>query len=41
MKLWHWQFTIMEIGNWIGADQSTGRLIHIPNAMLFTEPLAS
>jgi len=35
------QFTIMEIGNWIGADQSTGRLIHIPNAMLFTEPLAN
>ena len=35
------QFTIMEIGNWISADQSTGRLIHIPNAKLFTEPLAN
>jgi len=35
------QFTIMEIGNWVDADQSTGRLIHIPNAKLFTEPLAN
>jgi len=35
------QFTIMEIGNWVDADQSTGRLIHIPNAMLFTQPLAN
>ncbi len=35
------QFTIMEIGNWIDADQSTGRLIHIPNATLFTQPLAN
>ena len=35
------QFTIMEIGNWVGADQSTGRLIHIPNQKVFTEPLAN
>lgn len=35
------QFTIMEIGNWVDADQSTGRLIHIPNAALFTQPLAN
>jgi small-conductance mechanosensitive channel len=35
------QFTIMEIGNWVDADQSTGRLIHIPNATLFTQPLAN
>ena len=35
------QFTIMEIGNWVSADQSTGRLIHIPNAKVFTEPLAN
>jgi small-conductance mechanosensitive channel len=35
------QFTIMEIGNWVDADQSTGRLIHIPNATLFTAPLAN
>lgn len=35
------QFTIMEVGNWIDADQSTGRLIHIPNAFIFTQPLAN
>lgn len=35
------QFTIMEIGNWVAADQSTGRLIHIPNAKVFTEPQAN
>jgi len=35
------QFTMMEIGNWIDADQSTGRLIHMPNAILFTQPLAN
>ena len=23
------QFTLMEIGNWVNADQSTGRIIHI------------
>jgi small-conductance mechanosensitive channel len=35
------QFTIMEIGNWVDADQSTGRLIHVPNATVFTKPLAN
>ena len=35
------QFTLLEIGNWVDADQSTGRIIHIPNARLLTEPLAS
>jgi len=34
-------FTIMEIGNWVAADQSTGRMIHVPNAMVFTQPLAN
>lgn len=34
-------FTLMEIGNWVGADQSTGRLIHVPNSKVFTEPLAN
>ncbi len=32
------QFTILEIGNWVDADQSTGRIIHIPNGKVFTEP---
>jgi small-conductance mechanosensitive channel len=35
------QFSILEIGNWIDADQSTGRIIHIPNGRLFQEPLAN
>lgn len=34
-------FTVMEIGNWVGADQSTGRMIHVPNASVFTQPLAN
>ncbi|MGD2120167.1 MAG: mechanosensitive ion channel [Gemmatimonadota bacterium] len=33
------QFTILEIGNWVDADQSTGRIIHVPNLAVFTEPL--
>lgn len=35
------QFTLMEIGNWVQADQSTGRLIHIPNGRIFQEALAN
>lgn len=31
------QFTIMEIGNWVDADQSTGRIIHVPNGKIFTD----
>ena len=34
-------FTVMEIGNWVSADQSTGRIIHMPNAKVFTESLAN
>jgi len=32
------QFTLLEIGQWVDADQSTGRLIHIPNGLIFTAP---
>ena len=35
------QFTLLEIGNWVDADQSTGRIIHIPNGMVITEVLAN
>lgn len=35
------QFTIMEIGNWVDADQSTGRIIHIPNHKILTENLSN
>ncbi len=27
--------TLMEIGGWVDADQSTGRLVHVPNSMVF------
>ncbi len=35
------QFTILEIGNWVDADQSTGRIIHVPNGKVFTESQAN
>ena len=35
------KFTILEIGNWVDADQSTGRVIHIPNHQIFTDQLAN
>ena len=35
------KFTMLEIGNWVGADQSTGRLIHIPNSLVLTDVIAN
>jgi len=35
------QFTMLEIGNWVDADQSTGRMIHVPNRKVFSEALAN
>ncbi|RMH21174.1 MAG: mechanosensitive ion channel family protein [Gemmatimonadetes bacterium] len=35
------QFSLLEIGNWVHADQSTGRVIHVPNARVLTDPLAN
>lgn len=35
------QFTLMEIGNWVDADQSTGRIIHVPNGIVFIEGTAN
>lgn len=32
------QFSLIEIGNWVDADQSTGRVIHIPNGVVFVQP---
>lgn len=34
-------FTLMEIGNWVDADQSTGRVIHLPNGLIFKSSLAN
>jgi len=35
------QFTILEVGGGLRGAQSTGRVIHVPNARLFSEPLAN
>ena len=35
------QFTLNEIGAWVNADQSTGRIIHVPNGKVFTDPVAN
>ena len=34
-------FTVMEIGSWVDADDYTGRIIHVPNGLIFTETLAN
>lgn len=31
------QSSVIEVGNWVDADQSTGRIIHIPNGLVFTQ----
>ncbi|HFA48467.1 MAG TPA: mechanosensitive ion channel family protein [Bacteroidetes bacterium] len=33
------QFTMLEIKNWVEADQSTGRIVHVPNGLIFTHPV--
>lgn len=35
------KFTILEIGNWVDADQSTGRIMYVPNLEIFKYPLAN
>ncbi len=35
------RFSLLEVGNWVDAEQSTGRLVHVPNGLLFTERLAN
>ncbi|HET6349137.1 MAG TPA: mechanosensitive ion channel domain-containing protein [Candidatus Krumholzibacteria bacterium] len=35
------QFSLVEIGNWVDADQSTGRIVHVPNSMVLRETLAN
>jgi len=35
------EFTLLEIGNWVQADQSTGRVLHIPNGKVFSETVAN
>lgn len=35
------RFSMLEIRGWVDADQSTGRIIQIPNGLLFSKPLAN
>jgi small-conductance mechanosensitive channel len=35
------KFSMVEIGNWVDADQSTGRVIHIPNHRVFLDSIAN
>jgi small-conductance mechanosensitive channel len=35
------QFSLLEVGNWVDADQSTGRIVHVPNGKVFTDPQAN
>lgn len=34
-------FSLMEIRNWVDADQSTGRVVFVPNSKVFSAPLFS
>jgi small-conductance mechanosensitive channel len=35
------QFSVIEVGNWVDADQSTGRIVHIPNSKILREPVSN
>lgn len=35
------KFTVLEIGNWVRSDQSTGRVVHVPNHLIFSDALAN
>ncbi len=35
------KFSMLEIGDWVHADQSTGRIIHIPNHKVFSDAIAN
>lgn len=35
------RFSLMEIAGWVDAEQSTGRLVHVPNGVVFNEEVAN
>ncbi|MCH6197945.1 mechanosensitive ion channel family protein [Aquiflexum sp. LQ15W] len=35
------QFSLLEVGNWVDGEQSTGRIVHVPNGKVFTDPQAN
>ncbi len=36
-----WTFSLLEIGNWVHDDQSTGRIVHLPNGVVFNTSIKS
>ncbi len=35
------RFTLMEVDGWVDAEQSTGRLVHVPNGVVFNREVAN
>jgi small-conductance mechanosensitive channel len=35
------EFSMIEVGNWVHSDQSTGRVLHIPNQRVFSSAIAN
>lgn len=35
------RFTLAEVGNWVHAEQATGRIVHVPNGVLFINQIAN
>ena len=35
------RFSLMEIDGWVDAEQSTGRLVHVPNGLVFNKEVAN
>jgi small-conductance mechanosensitive channel len=35
------EFMLIEVGNWVDGDQSTGRILHIPNMRVFSSVIAN
>jgi small-conductance mechanosensitive channel len=35
------RFVMLEIGNWVHADQGTGRVLHVPNGLVFKHTVAN
>lgn len=35
------RFVMLEIGNWVHADQGTGRILHVPNGLVFKNAIAN
>ena len=35
------RFIMLEIGNWVHADQGTGRILHVPNGLVFKNAVAN